>query len=275
MYSTLISVIQSLGNSIVSAAIVFGFIFLMKIIVDKIVSSHYVADTEIKNGNIAISLRRTGLYIGTAIALFSTINGWYMQIIDGAAIVIFMLLAMFISEVIIFPKFDNIEALKNNNKAIGFAEGCLFIATGIIASASFSGDGPWISSIVFFIFGQLILIGAIRINEFMHKGTMDEIEKGNISAGIMVGGLAIAYAFILKAAIAGPFNGWIQDISSFFISVIFGGLLLLLFTNKIIERLFFSGSSIGKEVLANNYAVISVVVAIKIAIAITISGVVF
>lgn len=275
MYSTLISVSQSLGHSIVSATIVFSFIFIMKIIVDKIVSSHYVADKEIITGNIAISLRRSGLYIGTAIALFSTIDSWYIQIIDGAAIIIFMLLAMFVSEVIIFPKFDNIIALKDNNKSIGFAEAGLFIATGIIAAGSFSGEGPWISSIVFFILGQLILIGAININEYLNKGTITAIQNGNISAGLIVGGLAIAYALILKATIAGPFHGWIQDISSFFVSVFFGGILLLLFSNKIIERLFFSERSIKKDVLDDNYAVISVVVAIKIAIAITISGVVF
>lgn len=265
---------MSLLHSIFSAVIILGLMFVMKITVDKIVSKHYNSDQEIRNGNLAVTLRRCGLYLGTAIAMYSIIGDWYMQLIDGATIIVFMLVAMYISEVIIFPNFDNIEALKNRNLAIGFSEAGLFIGTGIIATASFSGSGPWVSSIVFFILGQVILLAGVYFNEFVHKGTISEIEKGNTSAGIMLGGITIAYALILKGAIAGPFTGWLIDIQAFFISAIMGGLLIFLLASKVIERIFFSGNSIGKEVLANNYSVVSVVVAIKISIALIISGVV-
>lgn len=268
------NLIQSFGYSIWSAVIVFGLIYLMKLIVDKSVSSYYIADDQIKQGNMAISIRRIGLYTGTAIAMYSSINGWMMQLIDGITIVAFMLIALMISEKIILPSFNNIEALGKGNVAVGFTEAGLFIGTGIIASGSFSGEGPWISSIVFFALGQIVLLTAIRLNEIFHKGTLKEIENGNTSAGIMVGGLLIAYALILKSAIQGPFNGWVVDIESFFLSAAYGGLLLILFANKAIEKIFFKESSIGQEILKNNYSVAGVVAAIKIAIAITIGGVI-
>lgn len=264
---------ESVFYAIRSAVIVLGFLYLMKLAMDKVVSSHYVSDDEIKVGNTAVSLRRAGLYIGTAIALFSTINGLETQLIDGATIIVFMILANMVSEHIVFPKFDNLLAIKNKNMSMGFAEAGLFIATGIIASGSFAEDGPWLSSILFFTLGQIFLILAILINEKLHKGTINEIKKGNISAGIMIGGLAIAYALVLKGAIAGPFNGWFIDIQAFLVSALFGGFLIIIFANKIIERLFFKGKSIHKELIENNYSVITVVVTIKIAIAITISGV--
>lgn len=267
--------LQAVLTSIVSAVIVFGFIYIMKKVTDKLVSAHYNADEQIRNGNMAISLRRIGLYTGTAIALFSTINGFTMQIIDGATVVVFMLIAMIISEKIIYPNFDNIVALKEGNLGIGFSEAGLYIGTGIIASASFSGNGPWFSSILFFILGQIILVGAVKINERNHPGTINGVKEGNKSAGIMLGGITIAYALILKGAISGPFNGWMVDIQSFFISAIIGGLLLLIFANKVIERVFFYGKSIKEELKKDNVSVISIVVGIKIAIALTISGVIF
>jgi len=265
--------IKSVLTSFLSAAIVFGFMFLIKVIMDKLVASHYDADVEIEeNNNLGIALRRAGLYGGIAIAMFFTLGDIKMQFINGATVVGFMFIALIISEKIVFPSFDNTVALKAGNVSLGFAEAGLYLGTGVIAMASMAGTGPWISTIVFFVLGQLVLLLAVRLAEFTNKGLLEEIKLGNVAAGIMLGGMTFAYALILKGAIMGPFTGWAADITAFAISTVLGGLMLFLFANKAIDKLFLPGSSITKEIKEKNVAAITVVIGLKIAIAFIISG---
>lgn len=268
------TMLTTIWGSFVSAAIVFGFMYLTKIIMDKLVASKYDANWQIEeNDNLAVALRRLGLYGGVAIAMLFTIGSdVVVQLIDGATIVAFMVIALLISEKIVFPSVDNTLALRDKNVALGFAEGGLFIATGIIAMGSMSGEGPWVSTIVFFALGQVVLLVAVKILEKIHSGLLKDIVAGNTAAGIMLGGLTIAYALILKGAISGPFTGWEYDIGMFFLSTILGGILLFVFANTAIDKLFLPGTSIKKEIQEKNVAAISVVVTLKIAIAFIIGG---
>lgn len=262
--------------SFISAIIVFGFMYLAKLLVDVRVKKIYNADIEIEEeNNFAVALRRAGLYIGIAIAMFGAIKGsFFLQIIDGFIILSFMMISMTISEHIIFPKINNLEALKNKNIAVGIIEFSLYVATGIIAFASFEGHGPWYASIVFFILGQILLVAMTRIYEILHPNILKNIQENSIASGILLGGIIIAYSMLLKAAVEGPFTSWTDDLIAFSISAILGLIMLLILANKAVDRLFLTGSNIKKELEEENPAALFVVVSVKIAIAYVISGVV-
>ncbi|MCP4969108.1 MAG: DUF350 domain-containing protein [Arcobacter sp.] len=272
-------------QSIVYAMCVFMFIYFAKVIADYRVASIFNVDYQILvSENIAVSLRRAGLYLGVAIGMYAAIEGnssnfiegLISEIIYGILILIFLFIAMFINDKIILKGINNDEEIKNNNISVGLFEMGSYIATGIIAYGSFIGSGPWYSSIIFFALGQLVLIAMVWIYRYLTKyDSIKEIKEGNIPAGLMIGGIMIAYGLILKASIIGPFTNWTNDLSSFALSALSGILLLLVFANKAIDKLFLPGSNIHKEIAEDkDLPPIIVVVAIKISIAIIISAVI-
>lgn len=267
---------EAFGESLISAILVFIFIYATKIIMDLIVKSKYNANIEIEeNNNMGIAFRRFGMYIGMGIAMYSSVNSYLIQIMDGFLILIFMMIAVQIGDKITIPGVNNTNELKKGNVAVGIAEAGLFIATGIIAFGSFSGEGPWYSSIVFFLLSQIVLIIMARVFELIHGDVVPAIKEGNTAAGLLLGGSMIAYALILKTAVAGNFISWEVDLISFGISVISGFILILLFANKVIDRLFLPGTTIKKEIEDRNVSAILVVVAMKFVVAFIISAVMF
>jgi len=268
---------------IIFAVLTFSMIFIGKVILDKLTKKHYDADITIeKEDNFAIALRRGGFYFGIAIAMTASIlptEGLLQSIIhqtlNGSLILMFLFMAMWSADKIVLKAIDNTIELKKGNISVGLVEAGLYISTGLIAYASFKGeDGPFISGIVFFILGQIMLFGIGKIYGYLNKDIFNKIYSGNISAGLIVSGIMIAYAIILKTAICGEFVSWESDIQSFFVSAVVGILMLLLFANKVIDNLFLPTSKIEKEIQEDNYAAIFMIVSLKIAIALIIATVV-
>jgi uncharacterized membrane protein YjfL (UPF0719 family) len=259
--------------------------FIAKKLADFRVRGVYNADYEIETAeNTSVALRRVGLYLGIAIAMFGALstgntNGFekdlVAQLVDGSLIIIFLAVAMYINDKILLSGIDNTQALKDNNISVGLVEMGAYIGTGLIAYGSFAGTGPWYSSIVFFILGQIMLIAMVKVYEYFSSyDALEEIKNGNIPAGLMVGGTMVAYGLILKASIMGPFNGWEQDLIGFGISA-FSGIVLLVLVNMGIDKLFLPNTNVHKEIkIDRDLPPIMVVVAVKIAIALTISAVV-
>ena len=66
----------------------------------------------------------------------------------------------------IVPGFANDGAVADGNSAVAFTEFGSYIATAMIASASFGGgEGSWLTAIVFFALGQLALIAGFWAQE--------------------------------------------------------------------------------------------------------------
>lgn len=269
-------ILSNILQSFISAIIVFSFMFIAKKIFDYKAIKYYDADFEIEEkDNLAIAFRRSGLYLGIGIAMFASIKGSFLlQIIDGSLILMFLLISMFFCDKIIFKNINNTNELKNGNIAIGIAEFGILIGTSIIAFGSFEGSGPWYASSVFFILGQILLIGMIQIFNKIHKNILENIINKDISSAMLFSGMVIAYSLLLKAAVEGPFTGWIPDLEAFIISALSGLFMLLIFVNKTVDNLFFKATNIKKELAEKNKAAMLVIIAIKIAIAFTISSVV-
>jgi len=273
------------GETVIYVLIAFVFLIIIKKTIDYLVHKEYQADYEIEeNSNIAIAVRRAGLYLGFSIGFAGSLTGestgiaidaYLLQAVDLGLITLFMFISFYISDKLLIPGINNTQAIMQQNIAVASSEAGLFIATGIIAAASFSGEGSFISSIIFFTLGQVVLLLMSFIYEYMNKYSLkSELKKANTSAGVMLGGMLIAISLILNASISGPSNELILDIIAFAYSAVMGIVLIIIFFSKSMDKFFFSNTNIEKEIEEDqNLAAIIITVSIKIALAFIIASV--
>jgi uncharacterized membrane protein YjfL (UPF0719 family) len=237
---SLLSELQGLGY----IAVAFIFLLLAKKMQDRVVQSKFNADHEIKeNSNLAVGLRRGGLYLAVAISLYGALSGpsrdflpgLTLLAIDGIFILIALSIAKITSDKIILPHVCNNTEVGKGNVAVGLTEMGLYLATGLIAAGSFSGASPSLlsgiaSAVVFLFLGQIVLIiGAKLVEVITAFNIHDQVAKGNTSAGILFGGSLLILGVLLNQAIAGDSLGWGLDLLGFGISAIKGFLGLIIF----------------------------------------------
>ena len=229
--------------------------------------------------NLALSVRHGGLYLAIAIAMTSALQGnanaFAQDVIevlrDGAVIVFALIAAQWLNEWLIVPGLDNDQAVADGNTAVALTEFGSYIATGMIASASFGGgEGSWLTAVVFFIVGQLALIGGFWVQELLLPGSfVDAVKRGNDGAGVAVAGVLIALGVILRASIAGPFLGWTASFRALGIYAA-GGILFLVLFQEIFAYVFVKRRHVDDQYHA--VATSSVVACGQIAIALVITA---
>ncbi|MCF6247708.1 MAG: DUF350 domain-containing protein [Desulfobacula sp.] len=271
------------------------FIWLAKR-VDDWRTKEFDDDVHIDDGNLAVGLRRAGLYLGIAIALSGAMGGsskgfWLdaiQLIIDGLLITGFMFSSRFVNDLIMLGHVDNdAECIKTftrpngveqvGNTAVGIVEAGMYLATGFIIHGSISGTGGTfiqglISTILFFIIGQFTLLIMGLLYELITPfNVRNEIKANNPAAGIGLGGSIVALGIILMSSVSGPFTGWKNDMISFGIYAVFG-IAMLLICRFVIDKLLLPTTNIATEVKEDqNVAALLVVASAVIAVAIIIS----
>jgi len=229
--------------------------------------------------NLALSVRHGGLYLAIAIAMTSAFQGnasGFLQDVvevlrDGAVIVFALIAAQWLNEWLIVPGLDNDQAVADGNTAVALTEFGSYIATGMIASASFGGgEGSWLTAIVFFIVGQLALIGGFWAQELLLPGSfVDGVKRGSEGAGVAVAGILIALGVILRASVAGPFLGWAPSFEALGLYAA-GGILFLVLFQEIFAYVFVKRRHLDDQYHA--VATSSVVACGQIAIALVITA---
>jgi uncharacterized membrane protein YjfL (UPF0719 family) len=239
-------------------------------------------DQEINNGNFAIGARRFGLYFGFGIGIsgaLSSVGGNFtndllMLMRDGFLVAGFLFLARKLNEVIILPGICNDDECTNGNVAVGIIEAGSYIATGLVAQASSSGQGGgFLSLLIFFVLGQVFLLTIAQISKATTSFSLvEEIKQRNVAASIMLAGKLVSIGIILRSAIAGNFVSWSADISSFITSAVIG-MIILCTVIWPIEKFLLPGANLTKEIKDDkNTAVASVVVSVKVVVALIIGG---
>jgi uncharacterized membrane protein YjfL (UPF0719 family) len=231
------------------------------------------------HANLALSVRHGGLYLAIAIAMTSALQGnasGFMQDVlevlrDGAVIVFALIAAQWLNEWLIVPGLDNDQAVADGNTAVALTEFGSYIATGMIASASFGGgEGSWLTAIVFFLVGQFALIGGFWAQELLLPGSfVDAVKRGNDGAGVAVAGVLIALGVILRASIAGPFLGWAASFRALGLYAA-GGIVFLVVFQEIFAYVFVKRRHLDDQYHA--VATSSVVACGQIAIALVITA---
>ncbi len=285
---------------VIFALIAFMYMTIAKLIRDKMTS--FDDDIELEeNSNFAVGTRLFGLFIGIAVAMAAALTGPSRDLLqdvitflyDGALAVLYLLLAQAINDKLILSRFDNDKEVARGNSAVALIEVGSYIATGFILNGALSGEGGgfW-SVLVFALLGQVTFLLFYAVYNAVTKfdvnvelgrtfkafkvGHNNKAEEytvyGNTSAGLAVAGNMIALGIILRAAIAGPFNGWVKDITGFGISALFGIILLVIF-RKLADRVMLPHTTLYTEVGRDqNFAAVFAVQGVLIAVAIVVAA---
>jgi len=242
-------------------------------------------DAHIDNGNLAVGLRRAGLYLGIAIALSASIGGdsqsFLLDLIilgtDAVLILICLFASRFINDKIMLGHINNDQECMRGNSAVGAVEACMYIATGFVINGSLSGLShslieSILSTTLFFVLGQFVLLVFGYLYEVITPfNVRDEIKNGNLAAGIGLGGILVALGIILRASIEGPFTGWVSDIINFGIYAVYGIIMLLIF-RTLIDRILLPTTKLTVEITEDkNVAALMVTESAIIAVAIIIA----
>jgi uncharacterized membrane protein YjfL (UPF0719 family) len=123
----------------------------------------------------------------------------------------------------------------------------------------------------FFGPGQLFLYLAVFMHQRIYRfRTAACLQEGNLSAGISVAGLLVAYSIMLRSSIAGDFAGWAESLGWFLISAASGMLFLLIF-QKVSDWIFLPKTKLEDQIQAGNTAAALLVQVLVIALAVVIS----
>ena len=236
---------------------------VMKYILNIKSSNHYSADEQIAEGNMAVGLRRSGAQLGLAIAMIGVLSGksspdvvndLINTVIYGFVAIGFMLVSLFITDKALLPKVDNTAELKKGNIAIGMVEFGTLVMTGILAYASIKGDdGGIVSSVVYFIAGQITMILLVLLYEKVLAKNINPVAcvvESNMSAGIYLSGKIIAYGLILQSAIIG--NGLAlspADAAIEFVIAAAAGMIMLYIFEILIDLLIITSTKVSDIIL--------------------------
>lgn len=272
------------GKGFVFVIISIVIIWFAKIIADRR-TKEFDDDAHIDDGNLAVGLRRAGLYLGIAIALSATIGGeskgFLSDVItlaaDGILILICLFSCRYVNDRIMLGHINNDQECMKGNSAVGIVEACMYIATGFVLNGSLSGLSNTLvesvlSTIVFFILGQLVLLIFGYLYEVITPfNVRDEIKENNLAAGLGLGGILVAMGIILRGSIEGPFTGWGSDIVNFGMYAIYGIIMLLVF-RIVIDKILLPTTKLAVEITEDkNVAALLVAESAIIAVAIIIA----
>ncbi|HOI72784.1 MAG TPA: DUF350 domain-containing protein [Syntrophales bacterium] len=265
------------GMIVVYMALILAFLYLSKRIAD--VLTKFDDDLAVeKEANTAVALRRFGLYVGICTALAGVFQGGLRRadlvvfLTDGAITTVLFFAAHLLNDRILVPGVRNNDLIKAGNVPTGIVEAGSFIATGILLNGAFAGEvGGILSAMAFFGLGQLFLYLAVFMHQRIYRfRTAACLREGNLSAGITVAGLLVAYSIILRSSIAGDFTGWAESLGWFLISAASGMLFLLIF-QKVSDWIFLPKTKLEDQIQAGNTAAALLVQGLVIALAVVIS----
>jgi len=289
------SILAGIGQGFIYSVICIFFIWLVKQ-VDDWRTRDFDDDRHIDDGNLAVGLRRAGLYLGISIALSGALSGtsggFFLDliqlIVDGLIITGFLFSSRFINDFIMMGHLNNdLECVKEftladgrkitGNTALGTVEASMYIATGFILKGSLSGGGgtffqSLVSAVLFFVLGQIALLAFGFIYELITPFNIRrEIKQNNLAAGIGLGGILIALGIILMGSISGPFTGWANDLAGFSIYTAYG-MVMLLILRSVLDRILLPTTSLAVEIKEDrNVAALIVVESAIAAVAVIIA----
>jgi uncharacterized membrane protein YjfL (UPF0719 family) len=185
-----------------------------------------MTDSLINRDNPAMGVEVAGYLLGVILIIASVLNGpgheslWvnimWVAIYGVGGILFLALVATFGLRLILSKKC--IEEIKNGNVAVGIVSAGSYIGTAAVIAGSVAGEGGGnlISSLVFFIAGQLIFLIITYIFRLLtaYDDTKEVLDK-NIPAAMSYAGMMIAIGLIVGNAITGKFINYEESFIDF------------------------------------------------------------
>lgn len=293
LWESVLKEFSEIWQALVLVAIAIALMYVVKAVREYL--TPFDGDNEVEEKrNLAVALRRGGLFLGISIAMVGALTGGsggyegfsdelVSFVISGVIATILLLLVGFINDMVILRDIDNNTEAAAGNVAVGLVEAGGYVAAGLILQGSFSGEGgevgglsgeagAVISAIAFTILGQLALFVMYLVYQRVTPfDVTEEIKKANAAAGIAVGGMLVALGLILRASIAGPFEGWDVDLATFGFYAV-AGIVILMVVRLVADRLFLPNTNLATEIVRDtNVASLSLAYGAIIAVALVVS----
>jgi uncharacterized membrane protein YjfL (UPF0719 family) len=209
--------------------------------------------------NFAFSLAHTGYFVGLMLAIGSVMMGQSHGFVDdmidiffyGIIAIVLLNLSLVINDKIILRKFStNDEIIRDQNVGVGAIEAANSISTGLIILGAIYGEGGgWLTAVVFWIIGQVLLIGASFVYQLITPyNDMEQIEKDNVAAGIAFAGAIVAIANLIRFGLMHDFVSWEDSLITVLVDVAVGFLFLPV-ARFLTEKVLLSGRSITDEIV--------------------------
>lgn len=242
---------------------------------------------QIEGGNMAVAVRRVGLLAMFGFGFSGALSGSggtfghniAALAVDGALITVFAFVCRHINDVVMMGHINNDDHCKAGNTAVGLVEAANYMATGLILWGAFAGPGTnlmrgAISALIWFLIGQatLLVIGWIVETVFTKFNIRNEVQGGNVAAGVFLAGILIPLGIIIRSNILGPSIGWQADVMLYLAYMVFS-LLLLIFFGFIFDRILLPKTTIRELVEAkHNVAGICVGATVNLLVALVIAS---
>ena len=274
---------------------VYMFVILVLLIIAKIINdgvnfSYRVSKELLKVDNKALALSFGGYLIGVFIIILSLSsqmsNDWHLNfnsilknifsLTSWTLLGIILLnISKIINDKILFSRFSNTkEIIRDQNMGMGIIQASTYISSAIIIEAILFGETSatwWIEVsdiVIFFVFVHLILWAFTYIYQLITPYDIhDKLEKDNIAVGVSLSGYFISLAMIVNHYLYQTYNLLVL------LCWVINGIVLMLVFRILIDKAFFIGSNLNKEIAEdNNWGVACIEAALMIALAFTINN---
>ena len=213
----------------------------------------------VENDNPAVALALCGYLFGIVFAIAGIMSGDDLDLVDeiidlvlyGLLAIVLLNISSFISDRLVFHRFDNSTELVNDrNIGLGAVEGAFAAASGLVLYGALLGEGGGIfTTLVFWLLGQLaFLLFAHLYNLITPFDFIAEIEKNNHAVAFAFAGLLLAAANLIRTATAFDFVSWTENLQNFAIIFVLGVLLFPLL-RFITDKLLLPSASLTHELV--------------------------
>jgi uncharacterized membrane protein YjfL (UPF0719 family) len=209
--------------------------------------------------NLAFAVPLGAYYLSILIVMGAPLSGQQHGSLlrEAGSVVAWGLLAIVLLNVasqlnrrLVFGRIDFVrEILERNNVAAGTLVAGSHVANALLILGALADEGPWVSAVVFWVYGQaLLMLAVVAFLRVVSYDLAAEIGRGNQAIALTVAGVLVSTGNVLRMSISGPFVGWSAGLAAA-TGYAMAGLVLLFVVRQLADWLLLPGVTIRQEVL--------------------------
>jgi uncharacterized membrane protein YjfL (UPF0719 family) len=174
----------------------------------------------LRRDNPALGLRYALFAIATVLAVLGIFDraqgdsGVWLFSQHAILAVLLIYLSRFLNDWLILYHFDNNrEVVQEKNFTVALVEGATYLASAYIIAGAFDDwENGRLLAIIWFLIGQLLLIGLAFVYRAVDRSIDAALDDQNLAAGISLASFLLAGGMVCGAVISGPSHGWRDDL---------------------------------------------------------------
>lgn len=225
----------------------------------KYVSAGYDVHAElVERDNVAVAATIAGYYLAVTLVFAGAYLGPSKGLLTDLVVVggytllgiLLVNIARLINDKLLLHRFSvRKELLEDRNLGVGIVLLASYLSAGLVVAGAVHGEGGGpLTAIVFFIVGQIALILFTWIYDLIIPYSLhDELESGNVAAGVGYAGSLVAIGLIVMNAVAGEFVSWTSN--SIDLAVQISAILIYLpLVRLFFDKVMLPGADLNREI---------------------------